>query len=90
MTATRATSAGTYMGNMDKGDKFFVSSHDTAPAEDGKPGPGKGTWAFTGGTGKLKGITSSGTYTTTVNEDGSGGADVESEYSIPAAAPKQK
>ncbi len=90
MTATRASSMGTYVGTMDNGDKFFVSFRDTGAAKGGKPGPGNGTWAFTGGTGKLLAITGKGTYTTTVNDDGTGGAEVEGEYSISSGAPKME
>jgi len=89
MTATKANDSGTYIGNMDNGDKFFVSFHDTAAVKDGKPGEAKGTWFYTGGTGKLKGITGKGTYTVKTNEDGTAEADVEGEYSIAAAAPKK-
>jgi hypothetical protein len=86
MTSTRATTSGTYVGNTDGGDKFFVSFHDSAVAKDGKPGTAKGTWAYTGGTGKLKGITGKGTYTVTPNADGGAVVDVEGEYAVPAAA----
>jgi hypothetical protein len=89
ITATRATSTGTYVGNMDNGDKFYVSFHDSAVAKDGKPGVAKGTWAYTGGTGKLKGITGKGTYTVTPSEDGGAVVDVEGEYSVPAAGTKK-
>jgi hypothetical protein len=89
VTATRATGSGTYVGNMDNGDKFFVSFHDSAAVKAGKPQDTKGTWAYTGGTGKLKGITGKGTYTVTLNDDGSSVVDVEGEYAIPAAAPKK-
>jgi len=89
MTATRASSNGTYVGNMDSGDKYFVSFRDSGPAKDGKPGVTKGTWSYTGGTGKLKGIAGKGTYTVTPNADGGAVVDVEGEYSI-AAAPAKK
>ena len=88
-TSTRATGTGTYVGNMDNGDKFFVSFHDSAAVKDGKPQAVKGTWAYTGGTGKLKGITGKGTYTVTLNADGTSVVDVEGEYAVPAAAPKK-
>ena len=56
---TRASTSGTYVGNMDNGDKFYLSFH-WAVVKDGKPQSWiervNGTWAFTGGTGKLKGI----------------------------------
>jgi len=89
MSSTRTTTTGTYVGNMDNGDKFFCSFHDSAAVKDGKPGVAKGTWAYTGGTGKLKGITGKGTYTVTLNEDGGGVVDVEGEYTVPAAASKK-
>ena len=79
MTATLATTTGTYVGNMDNGDKFFVKFHDSAAVKDGKPETAKGSWAFTGGIGKLKGIKGKGTYTVTPNADGSGVVDVEGD-----------
>jgi hypothetical protein len=89
MSSTRATSSGTYVGNMDGGDKFYVSFHDSTAVKDGKPQAVKGTWAYTGGTGKLKGITGKGTYTVTLNEDGTQVVDVEGEYAVAAAASKK-
>jgi len=89
LTSTRATSSGTYVGNMENGDKFFVSFRDSAHVKDGKPEAAKGTWAYTGGTGKLKGITGKGTYTATPNADGTAVVDVEGEYAVAAAAPKK-
>ena len=94
MWAKRAATNGTYVGTMDNGDKFTVSFHDSGPAKDGMPvSPIKGTWSYTSGTGKLKGITGKGTYTLTLNADGTGTADVEGTYTIPppkAATPKKK
>lgn len=89
MTSTRTTSTGTYVGNMEDGDKFFVSFRDSAAVKGGKPEAAKGTWAYTGGTGKLKGITGKGMYTVTISDDGSSVVDVEGEYAVPAAAPKK-
>jgi len=89
ITSTRATGTGTYVGTMDNGDKFFVSFHDSARVKDGKSEVAKGTWAYSGGTGKLKGITGKGTYTVTPNADGTAVVDVEGEYAVPAAAPKK-
>lgn len=79
---TRAATNGTYVGNMDNGDKFYLEFH-WATLKDGTPPQSvKGYWAFTGGTGKLKGITGKGTYTATENENG-GEANMEGEYSVP-------
>jgi hypothetical protein len=88
-TATKANDSGTFVGTMDNGDKFFVSFHDTATVKDGKPGAAKGTWSYTGGTGKLKGITGKGTYDVKPNDDGTADSEVEGEYSIAAAASKK-
>ena len=88
---TRASTAGTYVGNMDNGDKFYLSFH-WAVVKDGKPKSWiehvKGTWVFTGGTGKLKGIRGKGTYTATEDENG-GVVNMEGEYAMPAAAPRK-
>ncbi len=87
----QASTNGTYVGNMDNGDKFYLSFH-WAVVKDGKPKSWiervKGTWAFTGGTGKLKGIRGKGTYTATEDEKG-GVVSMEGEYAVPAAAPKK-
>jgi hypothetical protein len=89
MTATRAANTGNYVGNTDGGDKYFVSFRDTGAVKDGKPEVSKGTWSFTGGTGKLKGISGKGTYTVTPAADGTAEVDVEGEYSIAAPAMKK-
>jgi len=68
---------------MSNGDKIFVrfSGTDTT-TKDGKTGSA-GTWSYTGGTGKLKGITGKGTYKGTSNADGSATTEVEGEYELP-------
>jgi hypothetical protein len=81
---TRASTSATYVGNMDSGDKFYLSFH-WAVVKDGKPKSWiesvKGTWVFTGGTGKLEGITGKGTYTATEDENG-GVVNMEGEYAM--------
>lgn len=47
---------------MDSGDKYVVRIQGTANSKDGKPESEHGTWSFTSGTGKLKGIKGKGTY----------------------------
>ena len=81
-SSTRAATNGTYVGIMDNGDKFYLVFH-WATLKDGPPESVKGDWRFTGGTGKLKGITGKGTYTATENETG-GEANMEGEYSVRA------
>ncbi len=89
MTSTRLTNTGTYVANMDNGDKFYVSFRESGTVKDGKPQGTKGTWSFTGGTGKLKGITGKGTHTVTMNADGTSTVSVEGDYTIPAPMPKK-
>ena len=50
----------------------FGGCHAIAPGtlKDGVETAEKGTWSFTGGTGKLKGITGKGTYNCTPSGDG--------------------
>jgi hypothetical protein len=90
MSSARSSGTGTYTGNMENGDKFFVSFHDSAAVKGGMPVvPIHGMWSYTGGTGKLKGISGKGTYTVTPSADGSAVVDVEGDYMIPApVAPK--
>jgi len=63
---------GYQVATMDSGDKVFVSHEGT-----GTPEGQDGTWAITGGTGKLKGIKGKGTYTCS-----SSGCDVAGEYQL--------
>ena len=66
---------------MDNDDKFYIEFHWTTLKDSTSPETMKGNWAFTGVTGKLKGITGKGTYTATENENG-GEANMEGEYSV--------
>jgi hypothetical protein len=70
---------------MDNGDKAFVrfASTDTFAAD--HSGTSEGTWSYTGGTGKLKGITGKGTVKSVLAADGSATDHIEGEYALPAA-----
>jgi hypothetical protein len=57
---------------MDSGDKAFFSHEGT-----GTPEGQDGTWTFSGGTGKLKGIKGKGTYSCS-----SSGCDIAGEYQL--------
>jgi hypothetical protein len=46
----------------DNGDKSYLRTQGTFTTRDQKFESGEGTWNFTGGTGKLKGIKGKGTY----------------------------
>lgn len=89
MTATKATSSGSRIATMENGDKLFASVHDTSPVKGGMPTDIEGTWTFTGGTGKMRGIKGHGTYKVTPAADGSASVTVEGEYTVaPPAPPK--
>ena len=72
---------------MANGDKAFVRFTGTSVSDkDGNPVSGEGTWSYTGGTGKLRGVTGKGTFKT------KGGVEdmIEGEYSITPPASKKK
>jgi len=52
--------------------------------KDGKPDTSVGTWSYTGGTGKFKGITGKGTYKGKADASGNMVTEVEGEYTLPA------
>jgi hypothetical protein len=79
---TTSRTHGTHVGTMESGDKYFVSYQGMGTVKDGAPTGDKGTWSYTGGTGKLKGITGKGTYTCTPAGDGFSCA-VEGDYQLP-------
>ncbi len=68
---------------MDNGDKAFVriTSGTGTSTKDGKM-TGEGSWVYTGGTGKLRGLTGKGTYKSSGTE-GNIEDQVEGEYSLP-------
>jgi hypothetical protein len=74
---------GYHMGAMSNGDKYSVKFSGKSSSKDGKPGAAHGTWSFTDGTGKLKGLKGKGSYTGTPNADGSMTTNVTGEYSLP-------
>ena len=70
VTGASAKTRGYHVTTTDAGDKYFVSFQGTARMKDGQETSEKGTWMFTGGTGKLKGIKGKGTYNCTPKGDG--------------------
>ena len=76
-----ARASGRHVSTMQSGDKFFVSYRGTETLKDGTLAASKGTWAFTGGTGKLKGIIGKGTYSCAPSGD-SVQCDVEGDYEL--------
>ena len=72
---------GFHVSTMDSGDKYFVWYLGAGTSKDGALQSEKGTWGFTGGSGKLKGIKGKGTFTCAASGDGVA-CDVEGEYQL--------
>ena len=72
---------GMHVTTMESGDKYFVSYQGTGTSKDGTLQGAKGTWMYTGGTGKLKSIKGKGTYTCAASGDGVS-CDIEGEYQL--------
>lgn len=82
-TGTSTSFRGVEWGTMVNGDKYFVRYQGTATAKEGAPPTISGTWSFTGGTGKLKGLTGKGTYKGKGNPDGSATFEVQGDHKLP-------
>jgi hypothetical protein len=91
MNGNKSTGNGVHWGTTASGDKYFVRYSGSATYKDGALVSGAGTWKYTGGTGALKGITGKGTYKVMGAADGTSTAEVEGDWSLPAAkAPAAK
>ena len=91
MTGSKSTGSGVHWGTTASGDKYFVRySGKASYTKEGTPDTISGTWRYTGGTGKLKGLTGKGTYKGKGNADGSATFEVEGEYTLPAAKETKK
>ncbi len=76
-------SNGYHTATLANGDKTTANFHGAAVMKDGKFQTGGGTWTFTSGTGKFKGIKGKGTYKGTPNPDGTVSYKVDGEYQLP-------
>ena len=79
-----AQSHGYVIGTLTSGDKIYVrtAGKDTNN-KDGNLQSTSGTWSFTGGTGKVAGITGGGTFTGKPDADGSVIIEVRGQYTLP-------
>ncbi len=73
---------GYYVDSMANGDKAFVRYHGKTTLKEGQPESDEGTWTYTGGTGKLKGIKGKGTYKGKAGPEGVT-YEIEGEYELP-------
>ncbi len=83
VTGNTSRDHGTGLSTMENGDKSFVRFRGSTKYKDGKPDTAEGSWSYTGGTGKLKGIKGKGTYKGKSEADGSVTYEVEGEYALP-------
>lgn len=84
MSGGKSTGSGVHWSTMASGDKIFVRFQGKSTYDkDGKMLTSKGTWSYTGGTGKLKGIKGKGTYDGKGNPDGTANYDIEGDYTLP-------
>ena len=79
----KSTSNGYHTATLENGDKATAHFQGTAALKDGKFVSASGTWTFTSGTGKVKGIKGKGTYKGTPNPDGTMAYHVVGEYTLP-------
>ena len=79
----KTSESGIHGGSLASGDKYYVRFQGTGTTAPDHTGSVSGTWSFTGGTGKLNGLTGKGTYKTTTAADGTGTVQVEGDYKTP-------
>jgi hypothetical protein len=77
------------VSTMENGDKATASYQGTLQVNKDGSGTFKGTWKFSSGSGKFKGLKGGGTFTGTSNADGTGVADIEGDYTLAAAGKKK-
>jgi hypothetical protein len=81
VSGNKAQARGRHVTTMQSVDKVFVWYQGTTTTKDGAPLDSKGTWAYTGGTGKLHGIEGKGSYACSPWAGGLG-CDIEGEYQL--------
>lgn len=83
MTGDAVSYHGYHVATMSNGDTTACKFQGTGKLKDGKPVSDGGTWSYTSGTGKLKGIKGKGTFKGTPNADGSVTYKIDGAYSLP-------
>jgi len=68
---------------MSDGDRLLAVGQGTTTLKEGVVVATEGTWSYTGGTGKLKGIKGKGTHKGKYASDGTLTVEVEGEYQLP-------
>lgn len=73
------------VGDTANGDRYFLRYEGTATLKDGVPLHLAGKWRFTGGTGKLRGLTGEGNYSARPTESGGMEFKLEGKYHVRAS-----
>lgn len=79
---SKSTAHGVHVTTMDNGDKMYVRFQGSGTLKDGVMQADSGTWSYTGGTGKLKGIKGKGTYAGKPSADGGMTYEVKGDYTL--------
>jgi hypothetical protein len=89
-TGQKAQDHGYVVVTMENGDKAFVriNAGTSMMGKNGQPESDEGTWSYTGGTGKFKGLKGKGTYKGKMEADGFVDM-IEGEYTLAAATAKK-
>jgi len=83
VTVAKFADRGYVVISMENGDKVYGRYQGTGTMKDGAPNASGGTYSFTSGTGKLKGVKGKGTWKTAPTPDGAGELQVDGDYSLP-------
>ncbi len=87
-SGAKVRGSGYHVSNLSNGDKVYVHFQGNDTMVDGKPSTTEGTWSYTGGTGKFKGIKGKGTYKGKADSSGNVVSEIEGEYQLPSAMNK--
>ena len=83
VTGAKGLARGYSVMTMENGDKAFVRWQATDTSTKESTVTGDGIWSYTGGTGKLKGLTGKGTLKFSTAPDGTSESQIEGTYSLP-------
>jgi hypothetical protein len=83
VSGNSAAFQGIAVGTMASGDKYFDRFRAKATVKDGLLESVEGTWSWTGGTGKLKGMKGKGTFKGKGEADGTATVEIEGECELP-------
>ena len=83
VAGSRLRSRTAAFGAMANGDRHFTVTQGTGTMKEGVTQTVEGTWSYTGGTGKLKGLKGKGTFKGKAAPDGTLTIEVEGEYQLP-------